>query len=187
MKTNILIAIKLTTVFIILFMVIYPTIIWVIGQASPNRGKGTVIRSGDKEYFSNVGQSFTDDGYFNSRPSAVSYNAAGSGGSNKGPTNPQYLAEVKARLDTFLIHNPGIKASEVPADLLTASGSGLDPHISEEAALLQISRISNTRGIPEIEIRNLVHTHLESPLLGLFGPKKINVLKINLALDKLDK
>lgn len=138
-------------------------------------------------YYQNVGQSFTSDAYFWSRPSAVSYNAAGSGGSNKGPTNPDYLMEVQARIDTFLVHNPGIEKEEIPSELVTASGSGLDPHISVQAAKVQVPRISKMRNVPEETLQQLIVKQTESPLFGLFGTEKINVLKLNLELDRITK
>ena len=136
-------------------------------------------------YYENVGQSFTNDNYFYSRPSAVGYNAAGSGGSNKGPSNPDYLAEVQARIDTFMVHNPEVKKSEIPSDLVTASGGGLDPNISVQAAKVQVKRIAKIRNLNEATINQLIEQQTEKPLLGLFGTEKINVLKLNLALDNL--
>jgi K+-transporting ATPase ATPase C chain len=134
-----------------------------------------------------VGQSFTSDKYFNSRPSAVGYNAAGSGGSNKGPSNPDYLAEVQARIDTFVVHNPDIKREEIPSDLVTASGSGIDPHISVQAARVQVKRIAKVRNISEATINQIIEQQTDKPLLDLFGTEKVNVLKLNLALDNLIK
>ena len=136
-------------------------------------------------YYENVVQSFTADKYFNSRPSAVGYNAAGSGGSNRGPSNPDYLAEVQARIDTVLVHNPEIKKEEIPSDLVTASGSGIDPNISVQAALVQIPRIAKIRNLSEKDLELVVQKLTEKPLLGLFGTEKINVLKLNLAVDNL--
>ena len=101
MKTNILPAIRLTLVSLVFFMGIYTLAVYGVAQFAPNNGKGDIIIQGDKKYYANIGQSFTDDKYFYSRPSAVGYNAAGSGGSNKGPSNPDYLKEVQARIDTF--------------------------------------------------------------------------------------
>lgn len=185
MKKHILPAIKLTVVMILFFTVIYPLIIWGIAQFAPNSGKGAIIEQDGKKYYSNIGQSFTEDKYFWSRPSAVDYNAAGSGGSNKGPSNEEYLAEVQARIDTFLVHNPDVNKSEIPSDLVTASGSGLDPHISIQAAKVQIKRIAKIRGINESDLQKLVADNTDAPFLGLFGTERINVLQLNLALDKL--
>lgn len=185
MKKHILPAIKLTVFTILLFAVVYPLVVWGIAQFSTNQGKGKVVLHNGKTYYSNVGQTFTDDKYFWSRPSAVDYNAGGSGGSNKGPSNKEYLQEVQARIDTFLVHNPGVDKSEIPVDLITASGSGLDPHISVQAAKVQIKRIAKVRGIPELNLVQLIDSKTEKPLLGLFGPVKINVLELNIALDNL--
>lgn len=154
-----------------------------IAQISPNRGKGNTISQNGKTYYSNIGQNFTEDKYFNSRPSAVSYNAAGSGGSNKGATNPEYLAVVQARIDTFMVHNQGVKKSNIPVELVTASGSGLDPNISVEGAKIQVKRIAKVRSISEEKLLQLIESQTEKPLFGLFGTSKINVLKLNLALE----
>lgn len=185
MKSNILPAIKLTILSILLLAVIYPLAVWGIAQFSPNNGQGEIIAENGKTYYSNIGQSFKEDHYFNSRPSAVGYNAAGSGGSNKGASNPDYLAEVQTRIDTFLVHNPGINKADIPVDLITASGSGLDPNISVQAAKVQVKRIAKVRNISETTLQDLINQQIEKPLLGLFGPEKINVLKLNLALDNL--
>ncbi|MBP9924369.1 MAG: K(+)-transporting ATPase subunit C [Cyclobacteriaceae bacterium] len=185
MKSNILPAIKLTMLSILLLTVIYPLAVWGIAQFSPNHGKGEIIIQNDKTYYANIGQSFTEDKYFNSRPSAVGYNAAGSGGSNKGASNPDYLAEVQTRIDTFSVHNPGVNKSEIPVDLVTASGSGLDPNISVQAVKVQVKRIAKVRNISETTLQELINQQTEKPLLGLFGTEKINVLKLNLALDNL--
>jgi len=185
MKNTFLQAIKLSLACLILFSGIYTLFIFGIAQASPNHGKGEIIVANGKTYYANIGQSFSANKYFNSRPSAVAYNAAGSGGSNKGPSNPEYLAEVQKRIDTILILNPEMKRNDIPADLVTASGSGLDPHISVLAAKFQIKRIAKARNIKAAELENLIENHTEKPLLGLFGPEKINVLELNIALDKL--
>lgn len=185
MKTNILPAIRLTVATLILFCVVYPAIVWGIARLAPNHGKGEVVVSGGKKYYANVGQQFTEDKYFNSRPSAVDYNAAGSAGSNKGPSNPEYLQTVQARLDTFLVHNPAVKKTEVPVELVTASGSGLDPDISPAGARVQAARIAKIRGLSQEAVTDLVDKNTQGPLLGLFGPSRVNVLKLNLALDQL--
>ena len=135
--------------------------------------------------FELIGQKFDDDRYFNSRPSAVDYNAAATGGSNKGSTNPEYLEQAQARIDTFLVHNPSIKKETIPVDLITASGGGLDPHISPGAAKCQIDRIARIRNIPAEKLNELVAAHIEGPFLGMFGPTRVHVLRLNIALDEL--
>ncbi len=185
MKENIFPAIRLTIVCLLFFSGIYTIIILGFAQLAPNKGKGEVIEANGKTYYSNIGQKFTDDKYFYSRPSAVGYNAAGAGGSNKGPSNPEYLAEVQARIDTFLVHNPNVQKSEIPSDLVTASGGGLDPNISVQAAKVQIKRIAKIRDIAAANLQQLIISNTEKPLLGLFGTERINVLKLNIALDNL--
>lgn len=183
MKKDIISAIRLTIATIILFAVVYPVCVWGVAQFSPNSGKGEIIEYEGNLYYSNIGQSFTSGKYFQSRPSAVNYNAAGSGGSNKAPSNSEYLETVKARIDTFLINNPSIQKNEIPVDLITASASGLDPDISVQAAHIQVKRIAKVRGLSESDVQKLVDEQTEKPLLGLFGTEKINVLKLNIALD----
>lgn len=177
---------KLTLVMIILLAVLYPLLIAGIGKLSPGQGKGvTVVVNGKVVGYENIGQQFTDDKYFWGRPSAVDYNAAGSAGSNKGPSNPDYLKIVQGRIDTFLVHNPGVKKEEIPAELVTASGSGLDPDISPAGANAQVKRIAAIRKIDEQKIRELIEKYTEGPLAGMLGPSKINVLKLNIALDEI--
>jgi len=185
MKTNFIPALRLTLVLLLFFAGVYTLIIYGAAQLVPGKGKGEQIVFKGRSYYANVGQAFTEDRYFNSRPSVVNYNAAGSGGSNKGPGNEEYLALVQARVDTFLVHNPGIAKNEIPVELVTASGSGLDPHISTKAAKVQVKRIAAVRSLPETTLNDLVARYTEKPLLGLFGPEKINVLRLNLALDQL--
>lgn len=186
MKQHIFPAVRLTLVSIVAFMVVYPLLIWAIAQAAPNKGKGETVTVNNKIVgYKLEGQSFTNDNYFNSRPSAVGYNAAGSGGSNKGPSNPDYLKTVQDRVDTFLVHNPSVKKEQIPSELVTASGSGLDPDISPEAALIQINRISKERNIPADKLKQLVAKQTDKPLLGMFGTTHVNVLQLNIELDKL--
>lgn len=186
MKNHLFPALRLTFVLLVLLAVLYPLLVAAIGKLTPGGGAGeTILVNGHVVGYANVGQKFTADRYFNSRPSAVDYNAAGSAGSNKGPSNPDYLATVQARIDTFLAHNPGVKKSDIPAELVTASGSGLDPDLSPAGAKIQVSRIARIRGISEEKLTQLVDANTEGPLLGLFGPAKVNVLKLNVALDAL--
>ena len=187
MKTNLLPAFKLTLVCLFFFSGIYTVIVLGIAQLVPNNGKGDIVMQNGKTYYTNIGQSFTQDQYFYSRPSAINYNAAGSGGSNKSIGNATYIAEVKARIDTFLVHNPTVTKADFPSDLVTASGSGLDPNISIESAKIQVKRIANIRNIREETVSQLIDQQVEKPLMGMFGTKKINVLKLNLALDQLNK
>ncbi len=187
MKANLFPAVKLTLLCIVFFVVIYSVIVWGVAyMIAPNHGRGEVIlKNGKIIGFALIGQRFTDDKYFYSRPSAVNYNAAGSAGSNKGPSNEDYLQTVKTRIDTFLIHNPGIDKSQIPVDLITASSSGLDPNISPASAYVQVKRIARIRNINEAKLKALVDGAVEKPLLGFLGTEKINVLKLNLALEAL--
>ena len=186
MKTHLIIGLRITLITIILFGAMYPLLITGIGKVvGPNGGKGEVIVVNGKTVgFELIGQKFEDDRYFNSRPSAIAYNAAATGGSNKGPTNPDYLAQVQARIDTFLIHNPTVRKELIPVDLVTASGGGLDPHISPSAALIQVDRIAQVRKIDKAKLVSIVKSHIEKPLMGM-GTSKVHVLRLNIALDEL--
>jgi K+-transporting ATPase ATPase C chain len=178
----------LTVLLIVLFAFVYPLLVVGIALIAPGKGSGVRIETNGKiTGYENIGQKFTNDKYFNGRPSAVDHNAAGSGGSNKGPTNPDYLKTIQERIDTFLSHNPDIKREEIPADLVTASGSGLDPHISPKAAYIQVARISKERSVAPEKIKSLVDQSIEHALFGLLGPERINVLKFNIALDQIEK
>ena len=186
MKQHILPALRLTLLCMIFFMGVYSFVIWLPAQLAPAKGKGETVMVNNKIVgWKLIGQKFTDDKYFQSRPSAVDYNAAGAGGSNKGPTNPDYLKQVQDRIDSFLVHNPGVRKSEIPSDLVTASGGGLDPHISVQGAYVQVRRIASIRKIAESSVQSLVDRLVEKPLLGLFGPERVNVLEINIELDQL--
>jgi potassium-transporting ATPase KdpC subunit len=185
MKTHLIPAFRLTIICMVFFMGIYTLIMFGIAQIAPNHGKGFIIEFKGKKYYENIGQKFTDDKYFWSRPSAVDYNAAGSGGSNKGPSNPEYLKSVQDRIDTFIVHNPEINKADIPSDIVTASGSGEDPNISVQAAKVQVKRIAKIRKISETTLFSIIEQQTEKPLLGLFGTEKMNVLKLNIALDNL--
>lgn len=189
MKSNLLKSLKLTLVFCLFFGVCYIFVLWVFAKvAGPNGGNADVVMVDGKVVgAANVGQAFTKDVYFWGRPSVVDYNGAGSGGSNKGATNPDYLSEVEARIDTFLVKHTYLQRSEVPAEMVTASGSGLDPDISIAGAEVQIRRVAEARGMTEESVKAIVEKQIERPLLGLFGPSKVNVLKLNVALDEAQK
>lgn len=188
MKTTIGPALRRTLALLVLLSVIYPLIVAGIAKLAPGGGNGVTVSVGGKSLvtrWSVSGLRFTEDRYFNGRPSAVGYNAAGSGGSNKGPSNPDYLREVRTRIDTFLVHNPGVSRRSIPSELVTASGSGLDPDRSPAGAKIQVARLARVRGLPADRLHQLVDAHTKGPLLGLFGPSTVNVLALNVALDGL--
>ena len=162
--------------------VIYPLIVTAFAQLFPNKATGSVIVVNGKAVGSElIGQPFSDPKYFWSRPSATSpqpYNGASSSGSNLGPTNKALREAVAERLKQF-------EQRPVPADLVTASASGLDPHISPEAAQFQVSRVARARGLTEEAVNQLVSLHTEGRTFGVLGEPRVNVLKLNLALDAL--
>lgn len=183
-------AFRLTLVFCVFLSVTYILVLWLFAKvAGPNDGNAEVATLDGKVVgAANVGQQFTQDIYFWGRPSCAGdgYDAASSGGSNKGPTTPEYLAEVEARIDTFLVHHPYLQRKDVPAEMVTASGSGLDPDITPQCARVQVKRVAAARGMSEQQVADLVEKSIQSPFLGLFGTEKVNVLKLNIALEELD-
>jgi K+-transporting ATPase ATPase C chain len=181
---NIFSILKLTLFMVVLLAVIYPMAIFGIAQFAPNKGKGeTISVNGKVVGYQKIGQKFEKPNYFWGRPSAVDYNAAGSGGSNKGPSNADYLALVQKRIDTFLIVHPYLKKSEIPSDMVTASGSGLDPNISPEGALIQVKRVAKERKLSEEKVKALVESKINRP--AVMGTSMVNVLELNVALDAL--
>ena len=188
MKT-LLKSIKITLVFCVFFSVFYILVLWLFAQvAGPNRGNAEVVTLNGKVVgAANVGQTFTEEKYFWGRPSCAGdgYDATSSAGSNKGPPNPEYLGEVEARIDTFLIHHPYLARKDVPAEMVTASASGLDPDITPQSAYVQVKRVAQARGMDVEEVRRVVDKAVEKPLLGIFGAEKVNVLKLNIALEEL--
>ena len=186
MKTYLLQSLKISVILIVLVSGIYPLAIAGIGKFAPGNGDGvTVMYKGRVVGYANIGQKFTKDKYFYSRPSAANYQADGGVGSNKGPSNPDYLKDVNARIDTFLKHNPGVTHEQIPAELVTSSGSGLDPDLSPAGAQIQVARIAKIRNISIDKINAIIAANTEQPLFGLFGPPKVNVLKMNVALHEL--
>jgi K+-transporting ATPase ATPase C chain len=181
---NIFSILKLTLFMVVLLAVVYPMAIFGIAQFASNKGKGETISVNGKVIgYQKIGQKFDKSNYFWGRPSAVDYNAAGSAGSNKGPSNADYLALVQKRIDTFLIVHPYLNKSEIPSDMVTASGSGLDPNISPEGALIQVKRVAKERKIAEEKIRALVETKINKPTI--MGTPSVNILELNVALDAL--
>ncbi len=186
MKSHIVPALKLTFFSILLFALVYPMAIYGIAQFAPANGKVEFLeRDGQKIGALRIGQKFDAPQFFWSRPSAVNYNAAGSAGSNKGSTNPDYLKDVETRIGDFAAAHPYLKRSEIPSEMVTASGSGLDPDISPQAAIVQIKRVAAARKLDEAQIAQLVENQIEKPVFGWFGVPKVNVLRLNLALENL--
>jgi K+-transporting ATPase ATPase C chain len=179
---------------------IYPFVMTgVAGVIFPYQAQGSIIeRDGKVVGSALIGQEFTGDGYFHGRPSATvapdpndstktvpaPYNAANSGGSNLGPTNKALIERVQGDVDKLKQENP---SASVPIDLVTTTGSGLDPDISPEAALFQVPRVAKARNMPEARIRALVNEHIEGRTLGLLGEPRVNVLRLNLDLDAAAK
>ena len=176
--------------FVILSVVtglLYPLAVTGVAQAVfSHQANGSLITQNGKVVGSElIGQSFTAPGHFWGRPSATApmpYNAAASGGSNQGPTNPALVDAVKARIESLRAADPG-NTRAVPVDLVTASASGLDPHISPAAADYQTARVAKARGLPLAQVQTLVQQHTEAPWLGLLGEPRVNVLALNLALN----
>ena len=181
-------SVKITIAFCVFFSVFYILVLWIFAQfAGPNKGNAEVLTLNGKVVgAANVGQMFTEDTFFWGRPSCAGdgYDASSSAGSNKGPTNEEYLAEVEARIDTFLLHHPYLQRKEVPAEMVTASASGLDPDITPASAYVQVKRVAEARGLDEATVRSIDDKAVEKPLLGLFGTAKVNVLKLNIALEE---
>jgi len=167
--------------------VIYPLVVTIIAQvAFPAQANGSVIVKDGKTIGSElIGQPFDDPKYFWGRLSATTpflYNAASSSGSNLGPTNPALIAEVQARIKALPAADPA-NTQPIPVDLVTSSGSGLDPHISPAAAEYQVARVARARGLDESVVRQLVAQHTQGRDLGVLGEPRVNVLELNLALD----
>lgn len=181
MKNHILSALRLTLVMLVI-VGIYLGIVYAGSKVLPTQGNAEIINYKGQKFYANIGQEFKSPKYFHGRPSAVNYNAAGSAGSNKGPSNEEYLQTVQKRIDTLKMQNPEMHDVKVPVELVTASGSGLDPDISPEGAAYQAKRIAKERNIPLNKIESLITKQTEK---STFGPSKVNVLKLNIALDEL--
>lgn len=171
--------------------VLYPLVVTGIGQVIfPRQSNGSLIHSGERVAGSRLlGQPFSNPAYFWSRPSATAtqpYNGAASGGSNQGPTNPALADAVRERIAALRAADPGNEAS-VPIDLVTASGSGLDPHVSPAAAEYQVARVARARNMSEDAVRRVVAAATSGRTFGILGEPRVNVLELNLALDELAK
>jgi K+-transporting ATPase ATPase C chain len=186
MKKNLITAVLMTVATTVLLGILYPLLVTGLAQLIfPKRANGQLIRGKDEVVVGSrlIGQPFSGPGYFHSRPSnagAAGYDATASGGSNLGPTNAQLIARVNGDVAKLQAENPGVP---IPVDLVTTSGSGLDPDISSAAAEFQIRRVATERKIPEADVTRLVLEHSENRQWGFLGEPRVNVLELNLALD----
>jgi len=187
MKSQLRPALTLFVLLTLLAGVVYPALVTGVAQGVfPRQANGSILKKGDTSVGSVlIGQAFDDPRYFWGRPSAtdpVPYNAGSSTGSNRGPTNPDLLKDLADRAKALREAHPD-QDGPVPADLVTASASGLDPHISPASAEYQVTRVAKARGKSVAEIRKLVTAHTEGRTLGVLGEPRVNVLKLNIALD----
>lgn len=187
---NLITSFRFTIVACVFLSVCYVSVLWLFGQVfNSNGGNAEVVELNGKVVgAANVGQNFTEDIYFWGRPSHAGengYDATSSCGSNMGPSNPAHHTTVNARVDSFLVHHPYLTRKDIPAEMVTASASGLDPDITPECAYIQVKRVADARHLQEAEVRKVVESHIEGPLFGFLGTAKVNVLKLNVALDKL--
>lgn len=177
------VALRLLLVFTVILGVGYPAVVWAASRAVTDRAEGSLVRDSGGQVVGSalVGQAFDGEQWFRSRPSAADHDPLASGGSNLGPESPELLSEVTERRRQ-VARDEGVAAAAVPPDAVTASWSGVDPHISPEYARLQADRVARARGLPPAQVRELVAEHTEGRQLGFLGQARVNVLELNLAL-----
>lgn len=180
------VALRAGVLFIVLCGVIYPLVSTGLAQMLfPHQAGGSLLQDQKGNVIGSelIGQMFTDPGYFHGRVSSIEYKAEASGSNNYAPSNPDLAARLQASIVDWKINNPDVPVDRLPIALVTNSGSGLDPHITPQSALVQVPRISKHTGLSEADLEQLVNTHTEERDLGLFGDRRVNVLKLNLALQ----
>ncbi|MGB9679257.1 MAG: potassium-transporting ATPase subunit KdpC [Thermoanaerobacteraceae bacterium] len=177
-------ALKFILIFVVILGFIYPFFMTFIANLIfPYQANGSIIIKDGKPVGSElIGQNFDGSKWFQGRPSAVDYDALSSGGTNYALSNPKLTQEVEKNISDFLKANPGVNKKDIPVDIVTSSGSGLDPHISPEAAYLQVKRVAKANNLPEDVVKKLVDNNIEGRFLGIFGNPRVNVLKLNLSL-----
>lgn len=194
MKKNLITAILMTIVTTVLFGLVYPLVVTGLAQVIfPDKANGSLIKREDGTIIGSrlIGQPFKSPGYFRSRPSAATtnnpagYDAAASSGSNLGPTNQKLIDQVNERVKAARVENPERDGQPIPIDLVTTSGSGLDPHISPAAAEFQVPRVARERELSQDEVRRIVGLHSEGRQFGFLGEPRVHVLELNLDLDRL--
>jgi potassium-transporting ATPase KdpC subunit len=185
-----LVVIRLGIAFVLICGIIYPLVSTGLAQIlMPGNANGSVIKNSSGQIIGSelIGQNFTDPKYFHGRVSSIEYKAEASGSNNYAPSNPALLERVQKSIEDWKVNNPGVPIDQLPVDLITNSGSGLDPHITPQSAMVQIPRIQTLTGLSEEQLKQLVAEQTEGRSLGIFGEERVNVLKLNLALDALLK
>ncbi|ASA21493.1 potassium-transporting ATPase subunit KdpC [Paenibacillus donghaensis] len=183
-----LIIVRLSVLFILLCGIVYPLTATAIAQVlMPSQANGSLLKNTAGAVVGSelIGQNFTDPGRFHGRVSSIEYQAGASGSNNYGPSNPDMLKRTQDFIAQWQQDNPDVPIAKLPVDLATNSGSGLDPHITPQSAIVQIPRVSQVTGIPAAQLEELVDRYTEGRDLGLFGEKRVNVLKLNIALSEL--
>ncbi|MFW6007235.1 MAG: potassium-transporting ATPase subunit KdpC [Bacillota bacterium] len=177
-------SIKLLLICFIIFSFIYPVLVGGIGQMWSDKSRGSVIEYNKEEIGSElIGQEFTEPIYFHSRPSSINYDARKSAGANLAPNNPQLTSRAEDSIKK--LSQEKMVTEEIPSDLVTESGSALDPHLTPEAAYIQVDRISENTGISREKLKNMIEEDIENKFLGIFGHRRVNVLKLNIRINEV--